>query len=388
MEAIRNREFPSPAAAPVGARVVPPAATDVPDWGTNRPARTRVDEPLSSPSAAASPRWQPPFGTDDARGRQPAAGVSAFGSWATPKPLGSAARRPRFLPAGRRAPSPYRTRARRPFAGGACARRRNGVTDLSSFVITGEQIRAARALARLEQAQLAKAAGVSLETVKRLEGIRGPVAAQTRTLAALARAFAGAGVRLEADGGVRTATPGPALRGDTAGLAGADPLHRIIYWSRAVAARPGSMRPALEEVERISQALNAAEGITGALAARGGVFLGLLEGPRTAVRRRFGAIGVDPRHTDIVVVESRQVQTRHFADWTLCCGAFPSDLEIFAAEPAMREGLQPERLTPASALGLLSLLRELQAEPPRTGRTSIRNCPLDRDCEDRICAAT
>jgi len=61
-------------------------------------------------------------------------------------------------------------------------------------MVTGEQIRAARALARLEQAELARAADVSLETVKRLEGTRGQVSANVSTVAAITRALQSAGV--------------------------------------------------------------------------------------------------------------------------------------------------------------------------------------------------
>jgi DNA-binding XRE family transcriptional regulator len=77
--------------------------------------------------------------------------------------------------------------------------------------LTGEQIRAGRALCRLEQAQLARCAGVSLETIKRLEGFRGPVEATTRTIAALIRAFEAVGVvfdlRSGSGPGVRLAGP-------------------------------------------------------------------------------------------------------------------------------------------------------------------------------------
>ena len=61
-------------------------------------------------------------------------------------------------------------------------------------MLTGEQIRAARGLARLEQAQLATFAGISLETVKRLEKVRGSISANTGTEAAIRKAFADAGV--------------------------------------------------------------------------------------------------------------------------------------------------------------------------------------------------
>jgi transcriptional regulator with XRE-family HTH domain len=55
-------------------------------------------------------------------------------------------------------------------------------------MFTAEQIRAARAMLRIEQRELARRAGVSLETVKRIERSRGPVS----TLAATAEALRGA----------------------------------------------------------------------------------------------------------------------------------------------------------------------------------------------------
>lgn len=62
------------------------------------------------------------------------------------------------------------------------------------MIPTGEQLRAARALLRMEQRGLAEASGVSLETVKRLEGIKGPVSANAATVDKLTRALGAAGV--------------------------------------------------------------------------------------------------------------------------------------------------------------------------------------------------
>ena len=60
-------------------------------------------------------------------------------------------------------------------------------------MLTGEQLRAARAMLKVEQGELAEASGVSIETIKRLERMDGLLSANTRTLDALRRA-------LEADG--------------------------------------------------------------------------------------------------------------------------------------------------------------------------------------------
>ena len=82
-------------------------------------------------------------------------------------------------------------------------------------MLIAEQLRAARGLLGWSQSQLAEAAGLSLPTIKRMEGPKGPghssaanVAAVTRALEAAGVAFiqengGGAGVRLarrEGDG--------------------------------------------------------------------------------------------------------------------------------------------------------------------------------------------
>jgi predicted transcriptional regulator len=66
---------------------------------------------------------------------------------------------------------------------------------------TSEQIRAARALLRWEQKDLAKASAVSLPSIKRLETIPGTLAAQARTVYALRTALEAAGVEFIAENG-------------------------------------------------------------------------------------------------------------------------------------------------------------------------------------------
>ena len=70
------------------------------------------------------------------------------------------------------------------------------------MIITAEMSRAARALLRWDQQELANAAALSLRTVKRAENTKGPLDATDRTLRAIADAFAGAGVSFENDGRV------------------------------------------------------------------------------------------------------------------------------------------------------------------------------------------
>ncbi len=61
-------------------------------------------------------------------------------------------------------------------------------------MITGEQLRGARAMARIEQTDLAARAGVSVDTIKRVERVSGPVSANTLTLDAIRKVLEGAGI--------------------------------------------------------------------------------------------------------------------------------------------------------------------------------------------------
>ena len=74
-------------------------------------------------------------------------------------------------------------------------------------VLTSELIRAARALLRWEQRDLAGESSVSLPTIKRLEAKPGPLSAHVTTVLALKRALESGGVEfIEENGG------GPGVR--------------------------------------------------------------------------------------------------------------------------------------------------------------------------------
>ena len=73
--------------------------------------------------------------------------------------------------------------------------------------LTSELIRAARALLRWEQRDLAEVSSVSLPTIKRLESKPGILGAHDSTVAALQRALENAGIEFIAENG-----GGPGLR--------------------------------------------------------------------------------------------------------------------------------------------------------------------------------
>ena len=75
--------------------------------------------------------------------------------------------------------------------------------------LTSEVIRAARALLRWDQRNLAKASSISLPTIKRLESKPGALEAHTSTVEAITRALENAGVEFIAENG---GGPGVRLR--------------------------------------------------------------------------------------------------------------------------------------------------------------------------------
>jgi transcriptional regulator with XRE-family HTH domain len=74
-------------------------------------------------------------------------------------------------------------------------------------MLTGIQIRAARAVLQWSAAETAKRAGVERKTVERLEQVEGVPLSRTKTLGDLQQAFEAAGVEF-----VGTAEEGPGVR--------------------------------------------------------------------------------------------------------------------------------------------------------------------------------
>jgi hypothetical protein len=76
-----------------------------------------------------------------------------------------------------------------------------------ALILSSELLRAARALLRWEQRDLAAASSISLPTIKRLESMPGIMAAHLSTITALRKALEGAGIEfIEENGG------GPGIR--------------------------------------------------------------------------------------------------------------------------------------------------------------------------------
>ncbi len=74
-------------------------------------------------------------------------------------------------------------------------------------MVTAEQIKAARALLRLEQDELARRSGVSVSTIRRLEGAGGALRVADETAAAVLTVLEEAGVQFIHDGVILKKAP-------------------------------------------------------------------------------------------------------------------------------------------------------------------------------------
>jgi transcriptional regulator with XRE-family HTH domain len=79
--------------------------------------------------------------------------------------------------------------------------------------MTGEQIRAARALLGWTAAALADKSGISYPTIQRLDSTKGPLSGRYETIESVKAAFAAAGIQFLSNGDVATGA-GVALQTD------------------------------------------------------------------------------------------------------------------------------------------------------------------------------
>jgi hypothetical protein len=134
-------------------------------------------------------------------------------------------------------------------------------------------------------------------------------------------------------------------------------LHRIVYFSRNTMS--GSSSDVLAGVQQIlatARRNNARVGVTGALVFNSGGFAQVLEGPRQGVAEIFERIQCDRRHSDVLVLEHTQVETRSFASWSMAfIGRNLSDDRLFGAI-SKDSGFDPESMSTAEIFQAMNRL--------------------------------
>lgn len=265
------------------------------------------------------------------------------------------------------------------------------------LLLTGEQIRAARALSRIEQTDLARRATLSLETIKRLERIRGPVEANARTLRAIQRAFEEIGISFQGYengivGVVKHPCPKPeelprpnlSLK-EQSRHSSAQRLRRLIYHAPLRPAPDGSLRPILSAMHKQALNLHHDLGLTGLTLIEGGVVLQAIEGEHHAVETAYQMLKATSLTQHIQLLDDRMAGQRVFTDMGFCCGLFVEDSRSHFYRSA-----QPDftlaSLTGTEAIARLMAARKRQDETPRNGCLVPASCALSNLCMDYQCS--
>lgn len=112
-------------------------------------------------------------------------------------------------------------------------------------------------------------------------------------------------------------------------------LRRLIYTSRVAR----SVRYAdAEDIAARAAPRNQRAGLTGLLLYTPSHFVQVLEGAASDVSEAMARIGGDPRHSQLRVVDDREVGAREFASWAMAarlCAAQSSELEQLDLERAL-----------------------------------------------------
>lgn len=128
------------------------------------------------------------------------------------------------------------------------------------------------------------------------------------------------------------------------------PLYQLVYCSRAT---PVVDDDAVHRIIRSARRRNPEQGITGLLVFGSGIFFQWLEGPRDNVTALMARLQADPRHVDIVTLDTtEEVRERLFPDW---------DMELVSGShirDVLQDALDNAR-DPASAATLRGLLQRL-----------------------------
>ena len=133
-------------------------------------------------------------------------------------------------------------------------------------------------------------------------------------------------------------------------------IHKLVYYSRnCIAAPPEQTAAEIDMILASARANNSREGITGALLFNSELFAQALEGPLPAISKIFEKIQRDPRHSDVVVLQSSTAPARDIPQWSMAFAGRSSETAIPVATNFSSD------LSDSSALGdeILSMLREL-----------------------------
>lgn len=133
-------------------------------------------------------------------------------------------------------------------------------------------------------------------------------------------------------------------------------LASLLYVSRSLI--EGDVDNVVHSIIERARCQNAAVQITGAMLFTGSRFAQILEGPAAAVLELIGQIVADERHTDILLVQVKSLESRVFSKWSMAY-AGPS---VFVQRNVNRAMVPPPGASKPDPLPLIRLLTEFSTQ--------------------------
>ena len=132
-------------------------------------------------------------------------------------------------------------------------------------------------------------------------------------------------------------------------------MHHLIYSSTsATLFSEQQLRTLLNQ----ARANNEQQGLTGILLYHAGQFMQLLEGPPAAVHAVYSQIAQDPRHTSIIKLADKSVESRSFPDWSMAFRVLDDEQfnHLLGYQAPQTTNVAPSGLSAADSL-LLGIMR-------------------------------
>lgn len=83
----------------------------------------------------------------------------------------------------------------------------------------------------------------------------------------------------------------------------------------------------IKEILEVSKAKNKEVGLTGMLVYCNKHFFQILEGDKEDVEELFAKISIDPRHDNVIKLQSSYVDKRHFENWNMAFKSYNKELK-------------------------------------------------------------
>jgi hypothetical protein len=122
-------------------------------------------------------------------------------------------------------------------------------------------------------------------------------------------------------------------------------LYRLIYCSNnALRSEGAALAADLKLILSNAIRHNEADGVSGGLVFSRNHFVQVLEGAQKAVTSTFTRIKIDPRHTEIILIEAKPITERTFVAWSMGYAGNTAMFDVISESATVDGAIDPSRI--------------------------------------------